>query len=77
VPAGCPASLPGLSPGTLPAGPTLLATVSPTGFLNLSVTCSTLRRPAVFRQVALVGFTLQGFLPLAQPWWLVATSMPS
>jgi hypothetical protein len=77
VSTGCPAELPELSPGNPPAGPTLPATVSPTGFLNLPATSSTLRRPAVFRQVALLGFTLQGFVPLAQPRQLVATGMPS
>jgi hypothetical protein len=77
VPPGCPVELPGLSPGNLPAGPILPATVSPAGFLNLSATSSTLRRPAVFRQVALLGFTLQGFVPPAQPRRLVAAGMPS
>lgn len=35
------------------------------GFLNLSATCSSPHRPAVFRQVTLVGFTLQGVHPLS------------
>jgi len=73
---GCPVRLPGLR-RDLPAGPTLPATASPAGFSNLSATSSTLRRPAIFRQVALLGFTLQGFVPLAQPRRLVAPGMPS
>lgn len=36
------------------------------GFLNLSVACSFLARPTIFRWVALMGFALQGFVPLTQ-----------
>lgn len=35
------------------------------GFLNLSVACSFFARPTIFRWVALMGFALQGFVPLA------------
>ena len=50
-----------------PAGPTPPATVPLTGFLNLSATCFSRRRPAIFRQVALLGFALQGFVPSTKP----------
>jgi hypothetical protein len=50
-----------------PAGPTLLVTAPLTGFLNLSATYSSLCRPAVFRQVALMGFALQGIVPFTKP----------
>jgi hypothetical protein len=50
-----------------PAGPTPPATVPLTGFLNLSATFSSLCRPAIFRQVALMGFALQGFVPSTKP----------
>jgi hypothetical protein len=53
--------------GGLPSGywdpsraPTLSTTVPLAGFLNLSATCSSLRLPAIFRQVALVGFRPSG-----------------
>jgi hypothetical protein len=50
-----------------PAGPTPPATVPLTGFLNLSATYSSQYRPAVFRQVALMGFALQGIIPFTKP----------
>jgi hypothetical protein len=50
-----------------PAGPTPPTTVPLTGFLNLSATCSSHCHPAIFRQVALMGFALQGFVPSTQP----------
>jgi hypothetical protein len=50
-----------------PVGPTPLATVPLTGFLNLSATCSSLCRPVIFRQVTFVGFALQGFIPFTKP----------
>jgi len=61
----------------LPAGPTPPATVSLTGFPNLAATSSSLRRPAIFRRVALVGFTLQGVVPRMKPRRLVAAELPS
>lgn len=61
----------------LPAGPTPPATVSLTGFLNLAATSSSLRRPAIFRRVAFVGFTLQGVIPRMKPRRLVAAEIPS
>jgi len=61
----------------LPAGPTPPATVSLTGFPNLAATSSSPRRPAIFRRVALVGFTLQGVVPRMKPRRLVATNIPS
>lgn len=45
-----------------PAVPTPPATVPLAGFLGLSAACSSPRRPAIFRRVALLGFTLQGFV---------------
>jgi hypothetical protein len=48
-------------------GPNPPATVPLTGFLNLSATSSSHCRPAVFRQVAFMGFALQGFLPSTKP----------
>jgi hypothetical protein len=36
------------------------------GFPNPSATSSSLRRPAIFRRVALLGFSLQGFVPHAK-----------
>jgi hypothetical protein len=33
--------------------------------------------PPCFRRMTLVGFALQGFVPPAQPRWLVTTGMPS
>jgi hypothetical protein len=68
---------PGRYPGSVPAGPNLPVTVPLTGFLNLSATSSSLHRPTIFRWVALVGFTLQGVVPLAKPRWLVTTDIPS
>ena len=50
----------------LPAGPDPPATVPLTGFLNLSATCSSCRPPTIFRQVAFMGFALQGFDPLTK-----------
>jgi hypothetical protein len=47
--------------------PTSPATVPLTGFLNLSATFSSHYRPAIFRQVAFMGFALQGFSPFAKP----------
>jgi hypothetical protein len=47
------------------------------GFLNLLVTCSFLNRPAILRQVTLMGFSLQGFLPLTKPQQLIAADIPS
>jgi hypothetical protein len=49
------------------AGPTPLTTVPLTGFLNLSATFSSQCRPVVFRQVALMGFALQGIIPFTKP----------
>jgi hypothetical protein len=45
---------------SLPTGPMLPATVPLTGFLNLSATCSSRCRPAIFRQVALMGLRPPG-----------------
>ena len=50
-----------------PASPTPLDTVPLTGLLNLSATCSSQCRPAVFRQVVLMGFALQGVNPFTKP----------
>jgi hypothetical protein len=57
--AGCPVELPGFA-GRLPAGPTQPTTVPLAGFLNLSAAWSSFRRPAIFRQVALLGFSPTG-----------------
>jgi len=43
-----------------PTAPTLPTTVPLAGFLNLSAALSSLRRPAIFRQVALLGFCPPG-----------------
>jgi hypothetical protein len=51
----------------LPTGPTPSTTVPLTGFLNLSATCRSHCRPAIFRQVAFLGFALQGFNPSTKP----------
>jgi hypothetical protein len=48
-------------------GPTPSATVPLTGFLNLSATSSFHYPPAIFRQVAFMGFALQGFNPSTKP----------
>jgi hypothetical protein len=69
-----PLRLPGPVP---PAGPTPPTTVPLTGFPNLSATSSSLRRPAIFRRVALLGFTLQGFDPHAKLQRLVTADIPS
>jgi hypothetical protein len=53
------------------------ATVPLAGFPNLSAAHSSLRRPAIFRQVALLGFTLQGFVPLTKPRQFVTAGVPS
>jgi hypothetical protein len=51
----------------LPVAPTPPATVPLTGFLNLSATCLSQCRPTIFRQVALMGFALQGVIPSTKP----------
>jgi hypothetical protein len=51
----------------LPPGPNPAATVSLTGFLNLSATFPCTSRPTIFRWVAFLGFSLQGFTPLPEP----------
>jgi len=51
---------PGFWPGIAPAGPTPPATVPLTGFLNLAAASFSLRPPAIFRQVALLGFHPSG-----------------
>jgi hypothetical protein len=48
-------------------GPTPSTTVPLTGFLNLSATFSSHCRLAIFRQVAFMGFALQGFNPSTKP----------
>jgi hypothetical protein len=60
-----PSRLPGPAPrrflaGNPPAGSTPPVTVPLTGFLNLSAVCSSHYRPAIFRQVALLGFIPTG-----------------
>ena len=50
-----------------PTGPTPPTTVPLTGFLNLSATFSSHCPPAIFRQVAFMGFALQGFNPSTKP----------
>jgi hypothetical protein len=58
---GCPSvRLPRSYRGGPPAVPSPPATVSLAGFPNLSATCLSPRRPAIFRRVAFVGFALQG-----------------
>lgn len=52
--------------GGLPAVPLPPATVPPAGFPNLSAACSSPVRPAIFRRVTLLGFSLQGFVPHAE-----------
>lgn len=47
------------------------------GFPNLSAVCSSHNLSTIFRWVALLSFSLQGFVPLAQPHWLVTGGMPS
>jgi hypothetical protein len=74
-PTSYPARPPGVA-GILPTGPTPLATVSLPGFPNLSAIFSFLHRPAIFRQVALLGFTLQGFTPLTKPRQLITPACP-
>jgi hypothetical protein len=49
------------------AGPNPPATVPLPGFLNLSATSSSHNPPAIFRQVAFLGFALQGFTPSTKP----------
>jgi hypothetical protein len=51
----------------LPAGPTPPATAPLTGFFNLSATYSSQYPPVIFRQVAFMGFALQGFVPSTKP----------
>jgi hypothetical protein len=63
--------------GNLPTGPTPPDTVPLAGFSNLSAACSSPHRPAIFRQVTLVGFALQGFIPSSEPRMLIAAGMPS
>jgi hypothetical protein len=46
--------------GIAPPVPKPTATVSLAGFLNPSATCSSLRRPAIFRRVALLGLHPSG-----------------
>jgi len=58
-PAGCPVELPGFA-GNLPTGPTLPTTVPLTGFLNLTAVFSSPHPPAIFRQVAFMGFYPSG-----------------
>jgi hypothetical protein len=53
-------SSPGVWPGIVSADPTPPTTAPLTGSLNLSATSSSLRRPAIFRQVALLGFCPSG-----------------
>jgi len=77
-----PSRFPGPAPrrflaGNPPAGPTPPVTVPFTGFLNLSTVSSSPRLPAFFRQVALLGFSLQGFTPSTKPRRLVAAGIPS
>jgi hypothetical protein len=48
-------------------GPSPSATVPLTGFLNLSATSSSHCPPAIFRQVAFMGFALQGVIPCTKP----------
>jgi len=50
-----------------PVVPKPPATVPLTGFFNLSATCPSQYRPAIFRQVALMGFALQGVMPSTKP----------
>ena len=71
--AGAPRGLPG-NPSTGPTPPT---TAPLAGFPNLSAASTSLDRPAIFRQVALMGFALQGIDPLVKPRRLVAAGMPS
>ena len=49
------------------AGPNPPATAPLAGFLNLSATSSSQCRPAIFRQVAFMGFALQGVIPSTKP----------
>jgi len=53
-------------PRDAPAAPTPPTTVPLTGFLNLPAASSSLRRPAIFRQVALLGFCPSGVHLLAR-----------
>jgi len=48
-------------------GPTPSVTVPLTGFFNLSATCPSQCPPAIFRQVAFMGFALQGVIPFTKP----------
>jgi hypothetical protein len=56
---------PGSYPGSSPAISLSPATVPPAGFSNLSAACSSLRPPAIFRQVALVGICPSGVCSLS------------
>jgi hypothetical protein len=52
--------------GIPPALPILPATVSPSGFFNLSATFSLHCRPTIFRRVTLLGFCPSGVFPFTQ-----------
>jgi len=76
-----PNRLPGQGSLVVPGGSSAVSTPPTTvplaGFLNLSTACSSLHRPAIFRQVASCGFALQGFVPSTKLRRLLATAVPS
>jgi hypothetical protein len=57
--------------------PTPPTTVPLAGFSNLSATFLSQCRPAIFRQVALMGFALQGILPSTKPSRFITAKIPS
>jgi len=66
-----------LSASLASAVPTPPTTVSLAGFFDLSATCSSPRRPAIFGRVTLLGFFPKRVTPLTKPRQLVTAGVPS